>query len=53
MGLNARVMKRHPKNEAELKRYLKQEWETITMEDVRHFVMSLPDRIAKVLAAHG
>ena len=41
--LNARVIKRYPKNEAELKRYLKQEWETITMEDVRHFVMSLPD----------
>ena len=51
--LNARVMKRYPKNEAELKRYLKQEWAKITLEDLRPFVMSMPDRIAQVLAAKG
>lgn len=51
--LNARVMKRYPKSEAELKRYLKQEWAKISIDDIRHFVMSLPCRIKEVLAAHG
>lgn len=51
--LNQRVMKRYPKNEAELKRYLKEEWAKISIEDIQHFVMSLPRRINEVLAAHG
>ena len=51
--LSVNVMKRYPKNEEELKRYLKQEWAKIGTDTLRKFAMSLPNRIAKVLANNG
>jgi transposase len=48
-----RVGKRFPKTEAEVRQYIQEEWEKITVQDFQHYVSSMRERCEAVIAANG
>ena len=51
--LKYRIGKRFPKTEEEVRRYIEEEWEKMTVEDFQKYVRSMPKRIKAVIAAEG
>jgi transposase len=51
--LKYRVGKPFPKTEAEVRQYVQEEWEKITVQDFQHYVSSMRERCEAVIAANG
>jgi hypothetical protein len=51
--LKYRAGKRFPKTKKEVRCYIEEEWEKMTVEDFQKYVRSMPQRIKAVIAAEG
>ncbi|KAF2195764.1 hypothetical protein K469DRAFT_699386, partial [Zopfia rhizophila CBS 207.26] len=51
--LKARIGRRFPKTDAEVRQYLLEEWDKLDLDDFRKYVESMPDRCRAVIAANG
>jgi hypothetical protein len=51
--LKYRLAKRFPKTDAEVKQYLKEEWEKIGVDDYRKYIKEMRDRCWAVIKANG
>lgn len=51
--LKYRIGKRFPKNHEEVRRYIEEEWEKLTVEDFQKYVRSMSERIKAVIEANG
>jgi hypothetical protein len=51
--LKYRLLRRFLKTDAEVKQYLKEEWEKIRVEDYRKYILSMRERYWAVIKAGG
>ena len=51
--LKYRLQRRFPKTDAEVKQYLKEEWEKITVEDYKKYIKNMRERCWAVIKAGG
>jgi transposase len=51
--LKQRVYKRRPKTREQLRQYIQEEWDLITLDEIRVFTQSMDDRVSSVLLARG
>jgi transposase len=51
--LKYRVGRRFPKNEVDCRQYIEEEWDILTVDDFKHYIESMPERVAACILAKG
>jgi transposase len=51
--LKHRIGRRFPTTEAEVRQYLEEEWDRLTVDDFVHYIQSMPARVQAVIDAKG